>query len=147
MLSVAADVGQAHYALGPLSERARREALLGELSPMRRRVAPLLATGMSETEIAETLGRSRHTVHEHAKSIYLQWGVSSRHELRTLWLGLTDEPESERIDEAGRYDSQAGARTGRAPALSPAGVVTRTRPTGRVSGSAPGAPPRATRIR
>jgi len=161
MLSVAAELAQENYAGGPLCERARRAALLEELSPMRRRVAPLLATGMSETEIAEKLGRSRHTVHEHAKAIYQQWRVNSRHELRTLWLGLREDAYTTPLDDPGsptatREDAPANSARSRGidgpgafasdPPSAPL-VFTPTRPTDRASGSAPGAPRRARSIR
>jgi len=87
ILEVLATVAQESYVAGPLAEEDRQNALLEMLSPMRRRVAPLLATGISESEIAGQLGRSKHTVHEHAKAIYQCWSVNSRHELRDLWLG------------------------------------------------------------
>lgn len=71
------------YHLEPL--RYRR-ALLSQLSPTQRRIAPLLAEGLTEREIADRLDRSPHTVHEHAKSIYSAWGVRSRFDLRDKWL-------------------------------------------------------------
>ena len=86
-LSLLLDCAQQALVAGPLADRERREGLLAALSPMRRKVAPLLASGRSESEIATVLGRSRHTVHEHAKAIYAEWGVNSRYELRDLWFG------------------------------------------------------------
>ena len=62
-----------------------RHELLGRLSPTQRRIAPMLADGMTEKEIAEALERSPHTVHEHAKSIYSSWNVRSRFDLRRKW--------------------------------------------------------------
>ncbi|MFG0275044.1 MAG: helix-turn-helix transcriptional regulator, partial [Phycisphaerales bacterium] len=57
--------------------RHRRD-LLDRLTEAQREVAPFLATSMTETEIAEALNRSRHTIHDHAKSIYRAWGVNTR---------------------------------------------------------------------
>jgi len=94
MLDALACAVQSAYENGPLAEQERQGALLGMLSPMRRRVAPMLASGLSETEIADKLGRSKHTVHEHAKSIYQHWHVSSRRELRDLWLGRSQVDQS-----------------------------------------------------
>ncbi|MCA9306255.1 MAG: helix-turn-helix transcriptional regulator [Phycisphaerales bacterium] len=67
--------------------RRVRGRLLEGLSPMQRRIAPLLAEGLTEAEIAERVHRSAHTVHDHTRSIYRTLGVSSRRELRDLWLG------------------------------------------------------------
>ena len=64
-----------------------RRSLLSQLSPTQRRIAPLLARGLTEKQIAEELGRSPHTVHEHAKSIYSTWGVRTRFDLRDKWMG------------------------------------------------------------
>ncbi len=71
---------------------ARREELLRPLGPAQRAIAPLLATGRSERDIAEQLGRSAHTVHEHAKRIYRAWGVSNRFQMRDKWLGAEQLP-------------------------------------------------------
>ena len=93
MLTALTCVVRSSYTNGPLAERARQDALLMQLSPMRRRVAPMLASGLSETKIALKLERSKHTVHEHAKAIYQQWKVRSRRELRDLWLGREQQPQ------------------------------------------------------
>lgn len=61
--------------------------LRSKLSHLQGRLLELLAEGQSERLIAETLGRSRHTIHEHVKIIYQTLGVSNRMELRDLWLG------------------------------------------------------------
>ena len=62
-----------------------RHALLDRLTDAQREVAPFMATAMTETEIAEALNRSPHTIHDHAKSIYRAWGVRNRAALRELW--------------------------------------------------------------
>jgi DNA-binding CsgD family transcriptional regulator len=64
--------------------RHRRD-LLERLTEAQREVAPFLATSMTESEIAEALNRSKHTIHDHAKSIYRAWGVNTRLTLRDLW--------------------------------------------------------------
>jgi len=74
-----------------LRPEAHRRKLLEGLSPTRRAILPLLAQGMSESEIARMLNRSVHTIHDHTKAIYRDWGIHSRLELRDLWLGR--EPE------------------------------------------------------
>ncbi len=62
-----------------------RGVLMGRISPMQRRVASLLVRGLTEPEIAQRLERSRHTIHDHTKAIYGQWGVSTRIEMIGLW--------------------------------------------------------------
>lgn len=57
------------------------------ISPAGRVVLPLLAEGLSEAEIGKRIHRSTHTVHDHVKQIYRTFGVSSRLELRDLWMG------------------------------------------------------------
>lgn len=54
------------------------------LTPAERNV--LLALLGSGTE-AESLGKSRNTVHVHSKSIYDKFGVRNRPALTALWLG------------------------------------------------------------
>lgn len=54
------------------------------LSPAERLIAPLLERGMSEPAIAERVGKSRHTVHTHTRSIYRKLGVRSKRELSKL---------------------------------------------------------------
>jgi len=67
--------------------RRARQRLLDALSPTQRRIVPMLAEGLTEAQIAERIHRSAHTVHDHTRSIYRALGVSSRLELRDLWLG------------------------------------------------------------
>jgi DNA-binding CsgD family transcriptional regulator len=69
--------------------QVRKRALLERITPAQRLIAPLLAQGLAESEIARRLGRSRHTVHDHTKAIYRAWGVGSRFELRDLWSGAS----------------------------------------------------------
>ena len=70
----------------------RRRELLARLSETRAVIAPLLADGYTESEIGKMLGRSAHTVHEHAEQIYRIWGVRSRFALRDLWNGADSLP-------------------------------------------------------
>jgi DNA-binding CsgD family transcriptional regulator len=51
-----------------------------------REIVLLLLTDKSEKEIAQLMGRSLHTVHEHVKAIYRALGVGSRAGLMALWL-------------------------------------------------------------
>lgn len=48
------------------------------LSPTQRRVLPYLLTDLTEIEIARRLFRSRYTIHDHARAIYVAAGVPSR---------------------------------------------------------------------
>jgi DNA-binding CsgD family transcriptional regulator len=70
---------------------ARREQhwakLSAMLSPSQAPILPLLATGMSQRSIAEKLGRSLHTVHDHVKGIYAGLNIKSRYQLFVLWNG------------------------------------------------------------
>lgn len=51
------------------------------LTDAQRRLLPFLVQGLSEREIAERIGRSRHTVHDHVLAIYRQLQVRNRVEL------------------------------------------------------------------
>jgi len=70
---------------------ARREQhwakLSAMLSPSQAPILPLLASGMSQRAIAEKLGRSLHTVHDHVKGIYAGLNIKSRYQLFVLWNG------------------------------------------------------------
>ncbi|MBY0309073.1 MAG: LuxR C-terminal-related transcriptional regulator [Phycisphaerales bacterium] len=70
---------------------ARREQhwakLSAMLSPSQAPILPLLATGMSQRAIADRLGRSLHTVHDHVKGIYAGLNIKSRYQLFVLWNG------------------------------------------------------------
>ncbi len=70
----------------------RRRELLARLTETRAVIAPLLADGYTESEIAKMLGRSSHTVHDHSTEIYRMWGVRSRFALRDLWNGADSLP-------------------------------------------------------
>ena len=52
-----------------------------ELSNSERRIFELLLCGLAEKQIASKLSLSRHTVHNHVKSIYRSYSVHSRSEL------------------------------------------------------------------
>lgn len=51
------------------------------LTPLEEHVLDLLAVGLAVPEIAAQLSRSRHTVHDHVKSLHRKIGVNSRAEL------------------------------------------------------------------
>ncbi|WP_386071009.1 LuxR C-terminal-related transcriptional regulator [Tahibacter sp. UC22_41] len=57
------------------------------LTPTERNVLLALLGSGTEKEIAESLGKSRNTVHVHIKSIYDKFGVRNRPALTALWLG------------------------------------------------------------
>jgi DNA-binding CsgD family transcriptional regulator len=64
-----------------------RTSMIECISPAGRVVLPLLAEGLSEADIAKRIHRSSHTVHDHVKQIYRTFGVSSRLDLRDVWMG------------------------------------------------------------
>jgi DNA-binding CsgD family transcriptional regulator len=66
-------------ASGPQSATLRLE--VNGVTAREREVATLLARGLSNPEIAETLVISPHTVQDHIKSLYEKLGVGSRQEL------------------------------------------------------------------
>ena len=71
----------------------RREAgLMDRLTPPQQSVAKLLLEGMTEAEAGKSLHRSKHTVHDHVKSIYAAFNVQSRVELVLKWTELMTEP-------------------------------------------------------
>lgn len=57
------------------------------LTPAEQRVLQGLLQGLKEKEIAAAAGLSPHTAHDHVKSIFRKYGVSSRASLMALWLG------------------------------------------------------------
>lgn len=62
------------------------------LTPMEGNVLQGLLQGFSERKIAENIGQSPHTTHDHVKRIYRKYGVSSRSALMALWLGQPAPP-------------------------------------------------------
>lgn len=89
LLREAAAAAAEAYVRAFVELRRRRALLLARLSPVQRTLVPMLAAGISERAIARTVGRSAHTIHEHAKTIALAWGARDRYEIRDLWRGLT----------------------------------------------------------
>jgi len=63
------------------------DTLYGRLSDTEKQVFECLRAGMTEREVGDELGRSRHTVHVHVKSIYRKLGVYSRRELIQKFTG------------------------------------------------------------
>jgi DNA-binding NarL/FixJ family response regulator len=64
---------------------AARPDLLAHISAAQQRVLELLLAGLTEPQIAERIGRSRHTVHDHTKAIYSALRVSNRVQLVLLF--------------------------------------------------------------
>jgi len=62
-----------------------RPDLLAHVSTAQQRVLELLLAGLTEPQIAERIGRSRHTVHDHTKAIYAALRVSNRVQLVLLF--------------------------------------------------------------
>tara|TARA_A100001391_G_scaffold48774_4_gene29028 strand:- start:9731 stop:10540 length:810 start_codon:yes stop_codon:yes gene_type:complete len=56
------------------------------LTPTEGAVLSGVLQGLSEKQIAAANGQSPHTTHDHIKSIYRKYGVSSRTALMALWL-------------------------------------------------------------
>ena len=65
-----------------------RGLLIGDkpLSPVARQILQKLLTGMSEKEIAASMGQTVSTTHKYVKTIYARFGVNGRAALMTLWL-------------------------------------------------------------
>lgn len=63
-----------------------RSDLAKGLSKAQQNVLGLLLQGKSEIEIADSLGRARHTVHDHIKAIYRRLGVTTRVQLLLLFI-------------------------------------------------------------
>src|SRR4051812_17821189 len=64
---------------------ASRPDLLSSVSQAQQRVLELLLAGLTEPQIAERIGRSRHTVHDHTKAIYAALRVCNRVQLVLLF--------------------------------------------------------------
>ena len=85
--------GAGAYSSAPIEEFVRqgqaiaqcRPDLLRQVSDAQRKVLELLLVGCTEPRIAERLGRSKHTVHDHTKAIYSHLGVKSRVQLVLLF--------------------------------------------------------------
>jgi FixJ family two-component response regulator len=59
------------------------------LAPRLEETLRALMTGASEKQIADTLGVSKHTLHQYVKTLYRRFSVSSRPELMAKVLGQT----------------------------------------------------------
>ncbi|MCX5690125.1 MAG: LuxR C-terminal-related transcriptional regulator [Planctomycetota bacterium] len=64
---------------------AGRPDLMGRVSNAQARVLEFLLAGLTEPQIAEKIGRSRHTVHDHTKAIYSSLNVNNRVQLVLLF--------------------------------------------------------------
>lgn len=88
-----ADVELLRASLGLLARRAvlafghERSTALTRLTSREQQVLDHLALGKSVKEIAQDLGRSPHTVHDHVKSLHRKLSASSRGELIARALG------------------------------------------------------------
>jgi CRP-like cAMP-binding protein len=69
-----------------MSSRSDARALLDRLTPAERRVAELVADGLSNAAVAAELFVSHHTVESHLKHAYVKLGIRSRVALATLVL-------------------------------------------------------------
>lgn len=90
----ARDVAALFLAIAPVLARrvflaigADRATRCQWLSPKEQVVLDLLTLGDSVREIADKMGRSPHTVHDHVKSLHRKLGASSRGELVARALG------------------------------------------------------------
>jgi DNA-binding CsgD family transcriptional regulator len=80
---------QALAELRSTGARPRRSALSGleSLTPSERRVAELVASGLSNQEVAETLFVTLRTVETHLTHAYGKLGITSRAELPAALAG------------------------------------------------------------
>lgn len=58
------------------------------LTPAEQRVLEMIVLGKTVNEIAESLGRSPHTIHDHVKSLHRKLGANSRGQLIARALGV-----------------------------------------------------------
>ncbi len=78
-----------------------RGELLARLSPRERVVVDLAMAGLSDKEIAERLGRSRHTVSNQLRRAYARLNVNSRVELGAKLRSLAEAAAAEPVERAG----------------------------------------------
>ena len=64
---------------------AGRPDLMARVSNAQARVLEFLLAGLTEPQIAEKIGRSRHTIHDHTKAIYSALNVNNRVQLVLLF--------------------------------------------------------------
>lgn len=97
-------------ATGPRAATVRLEA--HGATAREREVATLMARGMTNSEIAETMVVSPHTVRDHVKSLYEKLGVGSRQELvaRVFFDEYLPEfVEQTPLTSHGRFDTAQGS--------------------------------------
>jgi DNA-binding CsgD family transcriptional regulator len=70
----------------------QRPDLMARVSNAQGRVLEFLLAGLTEPQIAEKIGRSRHTVHDHTKAIYSSLNVNNRVQLVLLFSQNTTQP-------------------------------------------------------
>jgi len=68
--------------------RPEAGALACQLSPRQRQTLRGMLQGLTEKELARTLGLSRHTVHVHVKAVYRRFNVCSKGELMAQFIPL-----------------------------------------------------------
>jgi DNA-binding CsgD family transcriptional regulator len=71
---------------GVTAPRRARRRMLERVPRAGRAVVQMLADGLTEEQIAQTLGKSRHTVHDYVKGVYAALGVRNRMDLMRRWL-------------------------------------------------------------
>lgn len=84
-----------HFERSGAAIAASRPDLLASISQAQQKVLELLLAGLTEPQIAERIGRSRHTVHDHTKAIYAALKVSNRVQLVLLFSGAPSKPAAE----------------------------------------------------
>ncbi|MCA9310366.1 MAG: response regulator transcription factor [Phycisphaerales bacterium] len=100
----AADAIVLRGVLAPLARRAlvafgaQPSATGNRLTPREQQVLEHLALGKSVKQIADELGRSAHTVHDHVKSLHRKLNASSRGELIARALGHIEACARDRVD-------------------------------------------------
>jgi DNA-binding CsgD family transcriptional regulator len=73
-------------------ESARRVTPAAALPPRLRQTLEYLLTGDTERQVALKMSLSVHTVHDYVKALYSHFGVSSRGELLSKWIGTGGQP-------------------------------------------------------
>lgn len=69
-----------------MNEDSTPTALRESLTPRLRETLDHLLAGRTERIIAELMGISQHTVHDHVKALYRLFKVTSRPQLLALWV-------------------------------------------------------------
>ena len=84
---------QLHEARVRSAHKAQSALVTMAVSPRQREIMHLVATGLSDKEIAARLQMSPHTVRTHLQRLYAQHGLHNRAEAAATWMKGRPEPE------------------------------------------------------